>query len=78
MSHLALESITKGAVTSVATLKSQLLGGKRTLSNNSIVIKTNEMVDAQIVNISIIIRIQTREILTEIESVSSNGFGKLG
>ena len=36
------------------------------------------MADAQIVDIGVVSRALTREILAEIETVGSDGFGKLG
>ena len=47
------------------------------MGSNSIAIETHEVVDAQIIDKTIIIRVQTGKILVEIESVGSNSPGKL-
>ena len=56
---------------------SQLLDGERALGGNSLAIESDEMIDTQIVDISIIIHALAGEILTQIESVGTNGLGKL-
>lgn len=56
---------------------SQLLDGERALGGNSLAIESDEMIDTQIVDISIIIHAPAGEILTQIESVGTNGLGKL-
>ena len=77
LSRLALESITEGVVTSVATLQSQLLDSDGTLSSNSLAIETDKMVDSQIVDIGIVVHALSREIPAEIESICTNSLGKL-
>ncbi len=73
MSHLAFEGFAKGAIATVATLLSQLLGTGRAFLS----IETDEMIDAQIVDISIVSRTLIREILANIETVGSNSLSKL-
>ena len=73
MSHLAFEGFAKGAIATVATLLSQLLGTGRAFLS----IETDEMIDAQIVDISIVSRTLIREILAKIETVGSNSLSKL-
>ena len=53
------------------------MGSDGTLGIDSLAIETDEMIDAQIVDIVIISRTLTGEILTEIETVGTNSFGKL-
>ena len=77
LSHALLESETESAVALVTAIVSQLLGGEVTLGCYSLTIKADKMIDAQIVDIGIVSRAQTREILAEIETVGTNGFGKL-
>ena len=72
LSRLAFDDTTKSAVTAVATLLSQLLGSDGTLGVDSLTIETDEMIDAQIVDIGIVINAQTGEILAEIEAVNTN------
>ena len=60
-----------------AAFLGQLLGGERTLGSNSTLIETDEVIDAKIIDKGIVSRALTGEILAEIESVSSNGLGKL-
>ena len=74
----ALKGITEGVVASVATLHSQLLDGEGTLGSDSLVIKADEMINSQIVDISIIIQALTGEILTEIVAVGANFHRKPG
>ena len=62
----------------VATLKSQLLGDDRAMSSDSFVIKTDEMIDSQIVDIGIVIYAVTGEILAEIKAVNANLSGESG
>ena len=62
----------------VATLKSQLLGDDRAMSSDSFVIKTDEMIDSQIVDIGIVIHALTGEILAEIKAVNTNLSGESG
>ena len=75
--RFALEGTTKSAVTAEATLLSQLLGREGTMNINSLVIKINEVIDTQIIDIGIVCRAQTGEILTKIETVGTDGFCKL-
>jgi hypothetical protein len=77
LSHALLESETESAVTLVTAIVSQLLGGEVTLGCYSLTIKADKMIDAQIVDICIVANTLTGEILTEIETVGTNGFGKL-
>ena len=52
--HALLEGETEGAVTSVAAIVSKLLGNDGLPCRDSLAIEIHEMVDAQIVDISIV------------------------
>ena len=58
-----LESETESAVTLVATVVSKFLGGKGMPGSYSLMIETDEMIDAQIVDISIVTNALTGEIV---------------
>jgi len=60
-----------------ATLVGQLLGSERTMIANRLMKEADEMIDAQVVDIGIVSHAYSSEILTEIETVSANSFGKL-
>jgi hypothetical protein len=78
LSRLALEGISKCIITAVTTLQCQLLGSDGTLGIDSLAIETDEMIDAQIVDIGIVSYAMTGEIVGKISAISANGFGKLG
>ena len=73
MSHLAFESISKGTVTSVAALQSQLLGGERTLVSDGIVVEVDEMADAQAVDVGVVGQPLLGEMLAEVVMVGTYG-----
>ena len=77
LTHLLLEDTPESAVTSVATFTCKFLGCEVAMCIDSLLIETYEMIDAQIVNIGIVSGALPREILTEIEAVCTNRFGKL-
>ena len=52
--HALLEGQTEGAVTAVATFTSKLLGGKVATGSGGLVIEADEVLNAQIVDISIV------------------------
>ena len=76
--HALFEGGIEGAVTSVAAVFSQLLNGEVAVGSNGFTIEADEMIDAKIVDISIIIHALAGEILTEVEAVGTNNLGKLG
>ena len=78
LSHALLEGVAKGAVTAEAALVGQLLGCEGALRTGSLAIETDEMVNAQIVDIGIVSHALTGEILAEVESVGTNNLGQLG
>jgi hypothetical protein len=77
LSHFALECTAKGIIVMEATLVGQLLGSERTMIANRLMKEADEMIDAQVVDIGIVSHAYSSEILTEIETVSANSFGKL-
>ena len=76
-SHCLFKSSTECIVIAETTLKGQLLGGEGTFGSDSFTIETDEMIDAQIIDIGIISRALTGEISAEIGTVGTNSFGKL-
>ena len=77
LAHTLLESQAEGAIAAITALVSQLLGRDSTLFSNSIAIEANEMADAQVVDVGIVIRTLTGEILAEVKAVGTYGFGQL-
>ena len=75
--HRLLKGSTECIVIAETALLGQLLGSKGMLGSYSLVIETDEMFDAQIVDIGIISRTLTGEILAEIGTVGTNSLGKL-
>ena len=67
-----LEGEAESAVTPVAAVAGQLLGSDGLLGSGSLAIQTHEMVDAEVVDISIVSRALTGEILAEIGTVGAN------
>ena len=61
----------------VAAFAGQLLGGNGFLGSGSLPIETHEVVDAKIVDISIVSDALTGEILAEIEAVGTNSLSQL-
>ena len=66
LTHTLFESKTEGAVAAVAAGTGQLLGDDRLSSCRLLVIETHEVVDTQVIDISIVGDALTREILAEI------------
>ena len=56
---------------------SQLLDRYRLMASDSLMVETDEMLDAQSVDVDIISRALTGEMLTQIETVGSNNLSKL-
>ena len=77
LSRALLERKTEGAVTPVAAFAGQLLGGNGFLGSGSLPIETHEVVDAKIVDISIVSDALTGEILAKIETVGTNSLSQL-
>lgn len=72
LSHALLEGETESAVTLIAAVMSQLLGGEGAVGCHGLTIEADKMIDTQIVYINIVTHAKTGEILTEIESVDTN------
>ena len=75
--HTLLEGEPEGAVTPVSAFAYQLLGGERPVGCNSFTIEICEMVDAQIVDISIVSDALLSEIVAQIGAVGADGRGEL-
>ena len=78
MSRALFEGEIEGAVTSVAAVVSQLLNGEVAVGSNSFTVESDKMIDAEIVDICVIIHLLVGEILTEVEAVGTDSLGKLG
>ena len=77
LSHALFEGEVEGTVTSVAAVVSHFLDSEGVVGSYSFTIETDEMIDAEIVDICVIIHLFTGEILAEIETVCANRFSKL-
>jgi hypothetical protein len=71
------EDETEGLIISISTVESQLLGSEVVLGGDSLMIEAYEVIDAKIVDISIVSETLAGEILTEVETVGANSLGKL-
>ena len=71
LAHLLFKHAAESRVTAVATLLCQLLDSEITLVGDRLAIETDEMIDAQVVDIGIVCSMLTGEILTEIGAVGS-------
>ena len=77
LAHTLLKGQAEGAIAAITTLVSQLLGRDRPLISDSLAIETDEMADAQVVDVGIVIRSLIGEILAEVKTVGTYGFGQL-
>ena len=66
------EDETEGLIISISTVESQLLGSEVVLGGDSLMIEAYEVIDAKIVDISIVSETLAGEILTEVEAVGAN------
>ena len=71
------EGSTEGAVTAEAALLSQLLDTNRLLGSYGIFVSFDEIVDTQVVAISVVRYALAREIMAEIITVGANGLCQL-
>ena len=78
LSRALLERKTEGAVTPVAAVAGQLLGSDGLPGRGGLAIETHKMVDAEVVNISIVSHTLAGEIVAEIETVGTNSLSQLG
>ena len=74
LTHYMLEDVPESAVASVAAFVSQLLCCDGTLVSDCLAIKTDEMIDAQFVNVGIVSDAPTGEIPAKISAVGTNSF----
>ena len=77
LTHTLLERKTESAVTTVTAFVSQLLSRNGALAGDSLMIETDEVVDAEVVDIGIVCDALTGEILAEIEAVGTNNLSQL-
>ena len=75
--HL-LEGNAECIVTTKATLVGQLLCSYRLMGCGCLMVKTDEVLDAQTVDVGIVSHSLTGEMLAQIETVGANQVGKLG
>ena len=67
----------EGAVAAETALLCQLLGANGLTGSDGLVVETDEVVDAQVVDIGVIGNAVTREILAEVVTVGANGLSQL-
>ena len=77
LAHALLEGEGEGVVAMIATLAGQLLDGEETLSSDGLAVETDEMTDAQVVDVGVVIGILAHEIKAEIGAVGAKGMGQL-
>ena len=77
MPHTLFESCPERTVAFKTAFQSQLKSGKRASGGNSLTIKTDEMTDAQVVYIGIVICVLLREVLTEVTMIGTDGSAKI-
>ena len=77
LTHALFEGKAEGAVAAVTTFAGQLLDNDGLPSGGSLAIEVHEVIDAQVVDISIVSDALTGEILAEIEAVGANSLGQL-
>ena len=75
--HALHESTAEGAVAAETAFLGKLLGTDGLLGSNNFLVAADEMVDAQIVDITVVSDALTREILAEIEAVRTDGLSQL-
>ncbi len=71
--HALLESEAESAVAAVAALVGELLGREGLPGSGSLATEIHEVVDAQVVDIGVVMDALLGEILAEIEAVGANG-----
>ena len=75
--HALLEGETEGAVTPIAAGIGQLLDNNGLLGSGGLVIESHKMVDAEVVDISIVSCVLMGEIQTDLGAVGTNSLGQL-
>ena len=75
--HALREGAAEGSVAAEAALIGQLLGADGLSGSDALLIALDEMVDAQIVDISVVGDALTGKILAEIGAVCADGHGQL-
>ena len=77
LARALLEGQAEGAITAVTAFAGQLLGDDGLSGSSGLLVAADEVVDAQIVDISVVCDALTGEILAEIEAVGANGLCQL-
>ena len=77
LTHALLEGKAEGAVAPIAAVAGELLGNDGLLGCDSLAIEVDEVVDAEVVDISIVSDALTGEILTEIVAVGAHSLRQL-
>ena len=77
LSHALLEGGTESAVASESALVCQVLGGERTLGGDGLMVEVDEVLDAQAVDVGVVIQTLLGEMLAKIGVVGAHGFRKL-
>ena len=77
-SHALLEGQTERAVAAVATFASQLLYRGTDAGWVGFLIALDEIVDAQVVDVGVVVGVLVREILAEIGAVGAKGLNQHG
>ena len=72
-----LEGEAEGAVAAVAAFAGQLLGYDGHSGSDDLLVATDEVVDAQVIDIGVVGDALTGEELAEVEAVGANGLGQL-
>ena len=75
--HALLEGGAEGAVAVVAALLGQLLGDDGLMCSGKLAVAGYEVTDAKVVDVCIVARTLTGEILAEIVAVHADGFREL-
>ena len=77
LAHALGEGAAEGAVTAEAALLGQLLGNDILTGSNALLIETDEVVDAQTVDIGVVGDALSRKILTEVRAVGADDLRQL-
>ena len=77
LAHALLKGEGKGVVAMIAALAGQLLNGEEMLGSDGLAVETDEMTDAQVVDVGIISDALHGKVFAEIGTVCANNLGQL-
>ena len=77
LSHALLEGQAEGAVAAVAAFTGQLLGSNGLVDSDSLTIEIHKLIDAEVIDVSIVGHAMAGEELAEIVAINTNGCGEL-